>query len=110
MSVCQIRDVVQFHAEAQVGFVRSETLHGLDPRHAAEGLRKVDAENFVEHVFCPALEYLEYILLLDERHLAVYLREFGLTVCTQVLVAEAAYDLEVTVVTGNHEQLLERLG
>ena len=50
----------------------------------------------MEHVLGPALEYLEHVLLLDERHLAVDLCEFGLTVGTQVLVAEAAYDLEIT--------------
>ena len=35
--------------------------------------------------------------------------ELGLTVGAQVLVAEAAHNLEVLVVAGHHEQLLERL-
>ena len=57
----------------------------------------------------PAFEDLQHVLLLDERHFAVDLCEFGLTVGAQVLVAEAAHDLEIFVVSGHHEQLLEGL-
>ena len=57
----------------------------------------------------PAFENLQHVLLLDERHLAVDLREFGLAVGAQVLVAEAAHDLEIFVVAGDHQQLFERL-
>ena len=63
----------------------------------------------LEHVLGPAFEDLQHVLLLDERHLAVDLRELGLTVGAQVLVAEAAHDLEIFVVAGHHQQLLERL-
>ena len=42
-------------------------------------------------------------------HLAVDLCKLGLTVCTKVLVAEALHNLEVTVETGYHQQLLEEL-
>jgi hypothetical protein len=41
--------------------------------------------------------------------LDVDLGELGLTVVAQVLVAEAAADLEVLVHAGDHEQLLEDL-
>ena len=37
-------------------------------------------------------------LLVDERHLDVDLRELGLAIEAQVLVAEAAHDLEVALV------------
>lgn len=101
--------VVELHAEAQVGFVRSVLLHRLDPRHPAERLGEVDAQHLAEHMLRPALEHFQHVLLLDERHFAVDLREFGLTVGAQILVAEAAHDLEIFVVTGHHEQLFERL-
>ena len=45
----------------------------------------------------------------DERHLDVELRELGLAVGAQVLVAEAAGDLEVAVEAGDHQELLVEL-
>ena len=48
-------------------------------------------------------------LLVDETHLEVQLREFGLSVSAQILVAEATGNLEVSVHAGDHEQLLELL-
>ena len=47
--------------------------------------------------------------LRDEAHLQVQLGELRLPVATQVLVAEAAGDLEVAVHARDHEQLLELL-
>ncbi len=47
--------------------------------------------------------------LLGEGHLEVDLGEFGLAVGAEVLVAEAASDLEVAVEAGDHEDLLEDL-
>ena len=44
-----------------------------------------------------------------ERHLDVDLRELGLAVGAQVLVAEAAHDLEVAVHARHHQDLLEDL-
>ena len=55
------------------------------------------------------LDELEDVLLLDERHLEVDLRELRLAVGAQVLVAEAARDLEVALEAGHHQQLLELL-
>ena len=43
------------------------------------------------------LDQLDDVRLLDERHLDVELGELGLAVGAQVLVAEAAGDLEVAV-------------
>ena len=44
-----------------------------------------------------------------EAHLDVELGELRLAIAAQVLVAEAARDLEVAVVAGDHQQLLELL-
>ena len=49
------------------------------------------------------------VVLVDEAHLEVELRELGLAVAAQVLVAVAAGDLEVAVDAGDHQQLLELL-
>ena len=48
-------------------------------------------------------------LALDERHFEVELRELRLAVGAQVLVAQAARDLEVLVVPRDHQQLLIQL-
>ena len=56
------------------------------------------------------LEELEHILLFHKRHLTVDLRKLGLTVCTQVLIAETLGNLEVTVEATDHQQLLQGLG
>ena len=105
----QIGDVGELHAEAQVGFVRTVFLHRFDPRHAAQRFGQFDVHHLLEHVLGPAFEDLQHVLLFDERHFAVDLCEFGLTVGAQVLVAEAAHDLEIFVVSGHHQQLLEGL-
>ena len=105
----KVGEVGELHAEAQVGFVRTVFLHRLDPRHTAQRLSQFDAHYLPEHVLGPALENLQHVFLLDERHLAVDLCELGLAVGAQVFVAEAAHDLEILVVAGDHQQLFEGL-
>ena len=53
-----------------------------------------------------ALHHFVDDILTGEAHLDVDLRELGLPVGAEVLVAEAARDLEVAVVPAHHEQLL----
>ena len=55
------------------------------------------------------LDRVEHVVLDDEGHLEVELGELGLAIRAQVLVAEAARDLEVTLEAADHEQLLEEL-
>ena len=56
-----------------------------------------------------SLEGLYDVFLGYERHLAVNLCEFRLSVGTQVFVAEAFHDLEIAVESRHHKQLLESL-
>ena len=55
------------------------------------------------------LQEAHQVLLLGEAQLQVKLRELRLTVCPQILVPEAAGDLEITLEAGDHEELLELL-
>ena len=55
------------------------------------------------------LKELQHILLFYKRHLTVNLCELWLTVCTQVFVTEALGNLEITVETTHHQQLLQSL-
>ena len=109
VAVSQVGNIRELHSETQIRLIRAVLLHCLAPRHTAEWLRKVDIQDVLEHVFCPTLEDFEYILLLDKCHLTVNLCKFRLTVGTQILIAEATYNLEVAVVTCNHQQLLQSL-
>ena len=47
--------------------------------------------------------------LVDEAHFDIELREFRLTVGTQILVAETTHDLVVAIQPRHHQQLLENL-
>ena len=51
----------------------------------------------------------DVLLVRDEAHLEVELCVFGLTVGSEVLVAQAAGDLEVALEPRDHQQLLELL-
>ena len=46
---------------------------------------------------------------IDEAHLDIELREFGLPVCAQILIPETAHDLVVAIEAGHHQQLFEYL-
>ena len=56
-----------------------------------------------------SLKHIQDILLLYERHLAVNLGKLRLTIGAKVLVAEAFYDLEITIKTADHQQLFQNL-
>ena len=56
------------------------------------------------------LHEVHHVLALHEAHLDVHLRELGLAVGAQVLVAEAAGDLVIALDAPHHQHLLELLG
>ena len=100
----------EFHTEAHIGLVRTEATHSLMPRHADEGLvAQIVAAYLLEEIFGHFLEGADDIVLSDERHFAVNLCEFGLTVSAEVLIAEALCNLEIAVRTSHHQQLLQSL-
>ena len=107
-----LHDVHQFHelhAETEVGLVAAVIFHGVCPWHAHERLVHLYATDFLEQIFGHAFEEVDDVILLHKRHFAVNLCEFRLAVGTQVFVTEAFGYLEVTVETGNHQQLFQCL-
>ena len=96
------------HAEARVGLVGAVGVHGLPVRDLPERQGHVHA-HLGEGVMERLLELGHDVRLLDEAHLDVHLRELGLAVCAQVLVAEALGHLVVALDAAHHEQLLEQL-
>ena len=106
-AVCtDIRDILDLHAEAEIRLVRTEAVHRFLPRHARERELDINTQNILEHALQEALVDGDDIVLLDERHLKVDLRELRLAVGAQVLIAETAGDLHIAVDTGQHQQLL----
>ena len=96
------------HLEAQVGLVRAIALHRLSVLHPGERAGHLHSEEPDE----PLEERLHEVvdgLLRGEGGLDVDLRELGLPIGSQVLVAEAAHDLEVAVEARDHQELLEEL-
>jgi hypothetical protein len=54
-------------------------------------------------------DHREHVLLVDEGHLEVELRELEAAVGPSLLVAQAPDDLVVAILAGDHEQLLQLL-
>ena len=91
-----VGELDQLHAEAEVGLVGAEALHGLVPRHPRDLARALAGDRLggVEHRLGDGGEH---VVLVDEAHLGVELHELVLAVGAQVLVAQAAGDLVVAV-------------
>ena len=103
------RKVGKLKAEAKVGLIRTEAIHCLVVGHSHKRKLKVDALEFLEYTLKEALCYRDNIVLCYKGHLKVDLSKLRLTVCTKVLVTEAACDLNITVEARKHEKLLIEL-
>ncbi len=109
-SVCceRLGEVDELHAEAEVGLVGAEAVPGLGPRDALDrrgplprgGLGRIE-DGFGDEG--------HHVVLAGEGALHVELHELELAVGPQVLVAQAAGDLEVAVEAAHHEELLGQL-
>ena len=93
---------------AQVGLVRPVLRHRLGVRQPAERRRHGDAD-LLEDLDDQRLHQAEHQVDVRERDLDVHLRELGLPVGAQVLVAKALHDLEVAIHPRDHQDLLEDL-
>jgi len=105
----QIAQVKQLHAVAGIGLVGAKTLHRFAIGQPGQRESDIHAERFLEHTLHKALADLQNILHRDEGHLQVDLGEFRLAVSAQILVAEAAGNLHITVKARHHGKLLVKL-
>ena len=105
----KVGEVTQLHSEAHIRLVRAEAVHSLVVGQTEQGSRKLATEKFAEEICEEALGHLDNIVLTAERHLDIYLCKLGLTVCAQILVAEAAGYLHITIKAGEHQQLFVEL-
>ena len=94
--------------EAQIRLIGAVEAHRVGVGHARErGLDLVASGG--PHLGKDLLGQGDDVLLVDEAHLDVQLRELWLAVGAEVLVPVAAGDLVVPLHAGDHEQLLEQL-
>src|SRR5690606_24105966 len=109
----EIGEVDVLHVEAQIRLVVAVLAHRLvvtHPRKAALGVlrREIEAGGLPDREDEP-LDEREDVVLVHEAELDVDLRELGLAIEPEILVAEAAHDLEVLFEPRHHEELLEEL-
>ena len=110
MSFDSCGKLFEFHPKAEVGLIRTVICHSFSVWKPFERFFEFDSPDLPEKKFCEPLECVEYIVSFNERHFAVDLGEFRLSVCSQVLIAETFHNLEVFIEACNHKQLLESLG
>ena len=102
--------ITDLHAEADIGLIGAVTLHDLFVGISGNGHGKIDIHGLKEQSVDIALRHGQDVLHVHEAHFQVDLGELRLTVCTEVLVAEATGDLHVAVKACHHGQLLVQLG
>ena len=109
--VTAVAEIVELEAEAGVGAVGAEPRDRLGVRHPRPRRRRARSNPLEPRTRPPitASVRVDHVVLVDERHLDVELRELRLPVGALVLVAEAAGDLVVALEPADHQQLLEQL-
>src|ERR1022692_576428 len=98
-----------FFNETATTEIYTLSLHDALPIYPGKRRRDVGAEDVLPELLQHALEQRVDVLAVDERRLDVHLGELHLAVGAQVLVPEAARDLEIPLHPGDHQDLLELL-
>ena len=104
----ELRALNNLDVEPEVRLVRPVVLHGVGVGHAGDRSRNVVPDLFPnggEDFLGDAND----IVLVDEAHLDVELRELRLTISAEIFVAVAACNLEIPFHAANHQQLLKQL-
>jgi len=105
----RLGEIEERHVEAQVGLVGTVAPHGLGVGEPEERELQRDPQGIPPERGHETLDHVLDVGLGHERHLEIDLRELRLPVEAQILVPEAAHDLEIAVEAAHHEELLEDL-
>ena len=105
----QLRNIFQLHAEPDIRFVGTETVHRLPVRHPQEWNRNLHAQDLAEQKLEELFIDIHHVLFGHEGELHVHLGKIRLTVRAQILIPETAGDLEIAVIPGAHQKLLKQL-
>ena len=87
----------------------SKPLHAFVPGKPRQRHGHLKPEDLARRPLHEPLDHSHHIGRFDKRHLNVELREFGLPIGPQILVAKALGHLHVAVKSGHHQQLLVEL-
>ena len=104
----QIGNVDQLHRNTQIRLVGAVTTHGFGIAHHREGAQ-IHARHVLPQILYQLFHHFPHLFGAHEGGFHIDLGKFGLTVGTQIFVAEAFDDLVVTVEAAHHQQLLEQL-
>jgi isoleucyl-tRNA synthetase len=92
-------------------FCRYKTQKGfLVERKAGWDTHGLPVELGVEKMLGKTFKRVKDVFLFYKCHLTVNLCKFRLTVSAQVFISETAYNLKITVISRNHQQLFKSLG
>ena len=105
----QIGQFGELQRYTQIGFVASVQSHDIVVAHHRKRIGQIDSETFTEYDAHHLFHDVANLLFLDKGKLDIDLRKLGLTIGSQVFIAETLDDLVVTIKPGNHEHLLEQL-
>ena len=102
-SIDELGEIDVLHVEAQIGLVVAVECASIRRTASAgncpdgKSSVQIDAERVFPDGEDEPFDEAEDVVLVHERHLDVDLRELGLAIEAQILVAEAVHDLEVAV-------------
>src|ERR1700730_12010386 len=102
-------ELLNLETVAQVRLVDPVPQDGFRVRDAPDRCWHGDAQHLLPDMGEGPFDDIEDVVLADEGHLQVQLRELRLAIRSLILVAIAADDLEVAIHAGHHQQLLVEL-
>ena len=105
-SLHSLREIGDLHAKAQIGLIGAKAVHRFGVGEARQRSLQLLAHHITEKAHKEAFGNIENVIDIDKGHFEVDLREFRLTVRTEILVAEAACELDVAVIARDHQELL----
>ena len=100
---------MQLYTETHIRFVGTKTIHSLLPCNSLNRKFYIYIQNFFEKICKESFVYIDNIIYIYKRKFHIDLSKFRLTVCTEILITEAACDLDITVITGAHQKLFVEL-
>src|SRR3989344_4112762 len=103
-------NVNQMHLKSCVWLVHAISAYCFVIAYSGKWVFYVFIQNNTPHMLKHAFSHFNDVVLVNKAHLYVYLGEFRLSVSPQILVAKTPCELEITVKSRNHQQLLENLG
>ena len=105
----EIGQVDQLESKARVGFIRAIARHRFLILEARQRQLDIDIQRFFEQDLEEAFVHDAHVFFFYKRHLDVDLCEVRLAIGTQVFIAEATGNLEIAIISREHEQLLKEL-